>query len=76
MSEEFGDCAQHSEYNIPDPENQAQFEILLCNGLLVVCTCVAGHARYVVICDFYSNCRPFLLRLKGVVSEMCHLAGE
>ena len=55
--EEFGDYA-HSEFNIPDPENQVQFEILnllLCNGLLVVCTCVAGHASFVVICDFYNN---------------------
>ena len=58
MLEEFGDCA-HSEFNIPDPENQVQFEILnllLCNGLLVVCTCIAGHASFVVICDFYNNC--------------------
>ena len=27
MLEEFGDYA-HSEFNIPDPENQTQFEIL------------------------------------------------
>ena len=50
MLEEFGDCVH--EFNIPGPENQVQFEnlnLLLCNGL---CTCVAGHASFVVICDF------------------------
>ena len=80
---EFGDYT-HNESNIPDPENQAQFEILnllFSNGLLVVCTCVAGHASFVVILripqEQLAACivtRPSFL--KDVASEMSHLVGE